>query len=135
MIVKTVNGDIFNTDLKHIAFAVNAEGHNDSGFAGQVSARYWPELRNTGGNKLGEVLHHESDGKTFHALVCHTLRGEGWERTHSLILQGLNSIKGNEEIAVVLMGSGFVGQMSGANVKAILVAIGVCRKKVHVYTR
>ncbi|MDO4962773.1 MAG: hypothetical protein Q4E75_01555 [bacterium] len=44
MIIKTVQDDIFNSEAKHIAFAVNTEGYNDSGFAGQVSDKYWNEL-------------------------------------------------------------------------------------------
>ena len=35
MVVKTIQEDIFNTEAKHIAFAVNTEGYNDAGFAGQ----------------------------------------------------------------------------------------------------
>jgi len=40
MIVDMVRGDIFETDCKYIAFAVNTEGINDAGFAGQVSRRF-----------------------------------------------------------------------------------------------
>jgi hypothetical protein len=134
MIVNRVQGDVFKTPLKHIAFAVNMEGHNNSGFAGAVSSKYWPALENTGGNKLGEVLHHTSDGKTFHALVCHELKANGWVRTPQLVEQCLNSIPGNDEIAVVMMGSGFVGQMSGADVNAILGAMERSKKHVHVYS-
>ena len=134
MIVKRVQGDVFKTHLKHIAFAVNTEGYNDSGFAGAVSSRYWPELANTGGNCLGEVLHHTSKGKTFHALVCHELKVNGWSQTPQLVEQCLDSISGNKEIAVVLMGSGFVGQMGGADVNAILGGIERSRKRVYVYS-
>lgn len=134
MIVKRVRGDVFKTHLKHIAFAVNTEGYNDSGFAGAVSSYYWPALANTGGNTLGEVLHHTSKGKAFHALVCHKLKANGWSQTPQLVEQCLNSIQGNEEIAVVLMGSGFVGQMGGADVNAILGGIERSSKRVHVYT-
>lgn len=37
MINKTGKGNIMDTDCKHIAFAVNTEGVNDSGFAGSVA--------------------------------------------------------------------------------------------------
>lgn len=134
MIVKRVQGDVFHTPLKHIAFAVNAEGYNDAGFAGAVASRYWPELENTGGNDMGTVLHKEANGKTFHALVCHELRHNGWVQTPELVEQCLNSIPGNEEIAVVLMGSGIIGQMSGANVNAILKSMERSKKRVHVYS-
>jgi hypothetical protein len=135
MIVNRVRGDVFDTHLKHIVFAVNTEGHNDSGFAGAVSSRYWPELANTGGNQLGEVLHHESGEKTFQALVCHELRGTGWTQTPHFVEQCLNSIEGDEEMAIVLMGSGFVGQLGGADVEAIQDAIQRSKKKCHIYTR
>lgn len=134
MIVNRVRGDVFKTPLKHIAFAVNAEGYNDSGFARAVSSKYWFTLEHTGGNKLGEVLHHTSKGKTFHALVCHELKANGWAQTPQLVEQGLNSIPGNEEIAVVLMGSGFIGQMAGADINAILGAMERSKKRVHVYS-
>lgn len=135
MIVNRVRGDVFKTPLKHIAFAVNVEGHNDSGFAGAVTSGYWPALENTGGNKLGEVLHHTSKGKTFHALVCHQLKASnGWAQTPKLVEQGLNSIPGDDEIAVVLMGSGFIGQLGGADVNAILASMERSKKRVHVYT-
>jgi len=134
MIVNRVQGDVFKTPLKHIAFAVNTEGSNDSGFAGAVTSKYWPFLENTGGNTLDEVLHHTSKGKTFHALVCHELKANGWAQTPQLVEQGLNSIPGNEEIAVVLIGSGFIGQMAGADVKAILGAMERSNKRIHVYS-
>ena len=33
MIIKTEPSDIFKQNAKHIAFAINTEGFNDSGFA------------------------------------------------------------------------------------------------------
>ena len=72
MIVDTIRGNVFDTPHNHIAFAVNTEGYNDAGFAGQVS-RQWKELSSTGGNKLGEVLSKKIGNKTFHALVCLSL--------------------------------------------------------------
>ena len=135
MIVKRVQGDVFKAAQKHIAFAVHTAGFNDSGFAGQVSSRFWSELENTGGNRLGEILSHQAGGKTFHALVCHELKVDGWSQTPQLVESCLNSIPGNDEIAVVLMGSGFVGQMGGANTQAILAAMDRSSKRVHVYTR
>jgi hypothetical protein len=136
MIVDTVRGDIFRTSLKHIAFAVNAEGFNDAGFAGAVSSRFWPELANTGGKALGEVLSHQAGGKTFHAMVCHELQGKGWSRTPTLVEECLNSLGVSEEepIAVVLMGSGMIGQMGGADVLSILGGLARSRKRVAVYT-
>lgn len=136
MIVDMVRGDIFCCAAEHIAFAANAEGYNDAGFAGAVSARYWPGLANTGGNTLGDTLSRRAGGKTFHALVCHELRGEGWSRTPQLVEECLNSldVPDDEPIAVVLVGGGMIGQMSGADVFAILGGMARSRKRIVVYT-
>jgi len=135
MIVKRIKGNIFETQLNHIAFAVNTEGYNDSGFAGVVSSRYWSGLANTGNKRLGEVLHHTTlDGKTLHALVCHELKPNGWSQTPQMVEQCLNSIPDNDEIAVVLIGGGLVGQMSGADVEAILSGMERSKKRLYVYS-
>lgn len=76
MVKNEVRGDIFTTSDKHIIFAINTEGYNDSGFAGAVSRKYWPELANAGGNKFGEVLTKEAGDKTFYAIVCHSLEAK-----------------------------------------------------------
>ena len=45
MIIEKLQGrDILKSGEKRIAFAVNTEGINDSGFAGMISRKYWPEL-------------------------------------------------------------------------------------------
>lgn len=137
MIVNRVRGDIFAAPQKHIAFAVNTQGYNDSGFAGQVSSRIWPELANTGGNGLGDVLIHRSGDKTYYALVCHSLDSGGWNETSRVARECLNKIdvSDGEEIAVVLMGSGPVGMMQGADVNAILASMEDSEQKLVVYTR
>ena len=135
MITDTVKGNVFEAPHAHIAFAVNTEGFNDAGFAGQV-ARNWTELANTGGNQLGEVLTHEVNGKTFHALVCHSLGGNGWSKTAQTVTQCLDTldVPDNETIAVVLMDAGMVGQMGGADVFSILGGMARSKKRVAVYT-
>ena len=137
MITNRVRGDIFATSQKHIAFSVNTEGYNDAGFAGQVSSLIWPKLANTGGNKLGDVLTHKHDGKTYYALVCHSLDRGGWNETPRIARECLDQIKtaAGEEIAVVLMGSGPVGLMQGADVNAILAGMELSKQKLVVYTR
>lgn len=122
---------------KHIAFAVNTQGYNDSGFAGQVSSVIWPELANTGGNVLGEVLSHKNGTKTYHALVCHSLDSGGWNQTPQIACDCLSKIDIpiDEEIAIVLMGSGLVGMMQGADVNAILSALEKSERKLVVFTR
>ena len=137
MITEVKNDDIFNTDLKHVAFAVNTEGYNDSGFAGAVTSKFAPELASTGGNHLGEVLTSTTkDGKSFHGLVCHSLKGEGWSKAPETITKCLNAIETgeSEKIAVILMGGGMIGQMSGANLLANIKAIHASEKSCVVYT-
>lgn len=137
MIVNRVRGDIFAASQKHIAFAVNTQGYNDAGFAGQVSSRIWPKLEKTGGNNLGDVLTHKNGNKTYHALVCHSLDEGGWDETPRIARECLDKIDApdDEEIAVVLMGSGPVGMMQGADVNAILAGMERSKKKLVVYTR
>ena len=137
MIVNRVRGDIFTAPQKHIAFAVNTQGYNDAGFAGQVTSQIWPKLANTGGNKLGEVLTHKNGTKTYHALVCHSLDSGGWNDTPQVARECLDKIDvpNDEEIAVVLMGSGPVGMIQGADVNAILAGMEQSKKKLVVYTR
>ncbi len=137
MIVNQVHGDIFAAPQKHIAFAVNTQGYNDDGFAGQISSRIWPMLANTGGNRLGEVLTYKHYDKTYHALVCHSLDPGGWNDTPRIARECLDKIylPDDEEIAIVLMGSGPLGMMQGANVKAILTGMEQSNKRLVVYTR
>lgn len=136
MIASRVKGNIFDTPHKHIAFAVNTEGYNDSGFVGQVSSRYWPQLVNIGKKKLGEVLYHRSGDKTFHALVCHSPRESGgWTKTPEMITKCLDSldVPDDQVIAILLIGSGLAGQMGGADSSAILRGMEQSKKKVVVY--
>lgn len=137
MILGRVYGDIFLAPQKHIAFAVNTQGNNNSGFAGQVSSRDWPELASTDGNKLGEVLKRKGNGKIYYALVCHSLEADGWNETPRIAQECLDKIDApdDEEIAVVLMGSGPVGRKQGADVEAILKGMEQSKKKLIVYTR
>lgn len=137
MITNQVQGDIFAAPQRHIAFAVNVEGLNDSGFAGKVAERFWPELANIGKNKLGKVLTRKEGEKTYYALVCHSLtKRNGWKTTPKVVRECLDKLRvpKDEEIAVVLMGSGPVGQLGGANVSAIVDAIDAAKKKVVVFT-
>ena len=86
MVVKTVQEDIFNTDCKHIAFAINTEGYNDAGFAGKVSREYWDELSDCGKHDLCTVISKKVGDKTFHALVCHSLEN-GWGNDQAEVIR------------------------------------------------
>ncbi len=116
MIVRTIQEDIFKSDVKHIAFAVNVEGFNDSGFAGQVSSQYWKELADIPELKIGTVISKTVGDKIFHALVCHSLH-QGWgENQEEIIKHCFDLIPSNDEpVATIAIGTGLVGKMSGAD--------------------
>lgn len=138
MIVDLVCGDVFKAPVRHIAFAVNTDGMNDAGFAGQVAERFWPSLARTGRKRLGEILARRvSPGLSFHAFVCHSLKDGGWKRTSKIVQQCLDrlDVSPHETIAVVLMGSGEVGRAYGADTQAILGGLARSKKKVAVYVR
>lgn len=136
MIVNMVRGNILNGEQTHVAFAVNTNGRNVAGFAGLVSSRFWPELANTGGNKLGDILTHQAGGKTFHALVCHGRGPKGWEVAEDVVEGCLNSLDVPDEeiIGIVLIGAGVIGKMGGSDVFAILGGMARSKRRVVVYT-
>jgi hypothetical protein len=136
MIEKQVRGDVLTSGHQHIVFAVNTEGYNDSGFAGLVSGKYWPKLAMIGDQPLGRVLEHSVNGRTFHAIVCHSLGLKGWDQAPKAIFEGLDQIMvgQNETIGAVMMGAGMIGQMQGADVAANLKAIEQSKHKVVVYS-
>jgi len=137
MIIRKERGNIFGTNCKHIIFAVNTEGINDAGFAGQVSGNYWPALAHIGPKPLGTVLSiKEEGGKTFHAIVCHSLR-KGWQKAPKMVEECLNNfdVPDDEPIASVQIGGGLIGQMSGADFPAIIQAMERSKKSIVLYTR
>lgn len=133
MVIDEVVGDIFATKDHHIVFATNTEGYNDSGFAGAVARSYFPEISNTGGNKLGEVLTKNVDGKTFYGIVCHSLI-DGWDNADEIILKALNEMDFQDNASIVAIGKGFVGMVSGAPVRKIYSAFKQCNKKLTIYS-
>ena len=121
MLIKAVQDDVFNTEAKHIAFAINKEGYNDAGFAGVVVAKGWKEIENCGEHEIGTVLSKTIGDKTFHGIVCHSL-DEGWgDNQTETIRDCFNNIPvdDDEPIATIAIGTGFVGMLSGANFKKI----------------
>lgn len=132
MIYSEIHGDIFTTKDKHIVFALNTEGFNDSGFAGAVARNYFPEIANTGGNALGEVLSKEINGKTFHGIVCHSLEN-GWENADQIILKALNELEVQNSISIIAIGTGLVGRLHGAPTSKIYEAFKECNKQLNCY--
>lgn len=141
MIHDLIRGDVFAADERLIVFAINTEGHNDAGFAGLVSTRYWPRLANTGPQELGSVLTQHlvmASGAPLNlaAIVCHSLGDAGWATAPEHIEAGLNQLEIAPDMtaAVVLMGSGMIGQMQGADVFANLGAIARAKRPCRIYT-
>lgn len=135
MIINVLNEDIFKTSLKNIAFAINKEGYNDSGFAGVISEMI-PEFTNTTRRELGELFTLELNGINFHGIVCHELKLDGWTNAPKAITSGLNKIRINpkESVAVVLMGSGTIGFIAQVDIKCIIKAIHASTNSCIIYT-
>lgn len=134
MVFKTIQDDIFNSEAKHIAFAINTEGYNDSGFAGQVSYKYWNELANCGEHELGTVLSKTIGDKTFHALVCHSLHNGWGEDQAEIIKQCFDKIPSNgEPVATIAIGTGLIGIMSGADFGQIICGMHDSKQQIMLY--
>lgn len=135
MIVKSAQGDIFDSKAEHIAFAINTEGINDSGFAGVVARNYWPELQYCGHNELGTVLSKTVENKTYHALVCHSLQNGWGDNQAEIICKCFNKIPAyGERIASVAIGNSFVGIMSGANFRQIICGMHDANQELELYS-
>ena len=122
MIVHTESGDIFESGRKHIAFAINTEGYNDSGFAGVVARKYWPELADCGEHELGTVLTKKVGDVTFYALVCHSLRNGWGDNQSEIIRQCFDNIQtdSDEPVTSISIGAGFIGIITGADFRQIV---------------
>ena len=135
MVVKAVQEDIFNTDANHIAFAINTEGYNDAGFAGKISSKYWNELANCGEHELGSVLSKTVGNKTFHALVCHSLKNGWGENQADIIKECFDKIPSNgEEVATIAIGTGFIGMMTGADFRKIVCGMHDSKQKIVLHS-
>ena len=132
MIIKTKNVDILSQNEKRIAFAVNTEGVNDTGFAGMISNRFWPELAHIGKTKLGTVLTKKVDDVEFFALCCHSLK-EGWNNQQEVIKDCFDAIPGDEPVASISIGTGLIGILSGANFALITAGMEASKKEIILY--
>lgn len=135
MIINEKKGDILDTFSKrHVAFAVNSEGINNSGFAGNISRMYWPGLLNIQEAELGTVYTKEYNNFVFHALVCHSLMN-GWTDTEKVITNCFNAIPTNDTICSIAIGTGLVGLLSGANWQKIKEGMEKSKKEIIIYTK
>ena len=132
MIIKTTSGDILKGNETRIAFAINTEGVNDSGFAGMISRRFCPELAYIGETQLGTVLTKEVDGVEFFALCCHSLKN-GWNNQKEVITKCFDAIPGDKPVASIAIGTGLVGVLSGANFALIKAGMEASKKEIILY--
>jgi len=133
MIIENKQGnDILNGKEKRIAFAVNSEGVNDSGFAGMISRRFWPELAFIGETELGSVLAKKVGDVEYFALCCHTLKN-GWNDQRNLIKRCFDAIPGDEPVASISIGTGLIGILSGAQFSLIKAGMEDANKKIILY--
>lgn len=135
MIIKASGGDVFNTEAKHIAFAINKEGLNDSGFAGMVSSNYWHELAYCGFHEIGTVLSKRVGDITFHALVCHSLKEDWGSNQREVIKECFDKIPTDEPVATIAIGTGLIGILSGANFRQIICGMHESNKKIILYSQ
>lgn len=134
-ITRRASGDVFGSGCQHIAFGINAEGHNHQGFASLIARRYWPALNQPGLRELGQVLTYRNRW-TFHAMVCQSFAAGGFKYTPKVITRCLDRIDvpDSEEIACVMVGTGPSGWMGGADLTAILQGIDASKKRIAVYS-
>ena len=137
MINKSAKGDIFETEAKHIAFSINAEGKVGGGFDGSVIEKGWPELLKVGENEVGKVFSKTIDGVTYHALVTHSLK-EGWgkpeeQRENTRLCFDNIPVDDDEEIASIAIGKGLIGALSGASPRHIVCGMCDSKKNITLY--
>lgn len=130
--------DIFEGELRRIAFAINTEGQNHSGFAKEVSCRFWPGLEKIGKHDLGTILTHTTpQGITFFALVCYSINdgwNVGWNKNQDEIIKKcFDSIESNEPIAAVNIGTECYHRLCGSNPSLIKKGMELSEKKIIVY--
>lgn len=132
MIIMEKSGNIFEGGEKRIAFAVNAEGINDAGFAGQVAYKYWPELSDIGSTELGTVISKKVEGIEFFALCCHSLE-KGWGNPAEVIRKCFDAIPGDEPVASVSIGKGIIGLLDGVDFRQIKAGMDASNKAIILY--
>ena len=134
MIIGRKIGNVMTGPERHVAFAVNSEGQNDAGLAGNISCQLWPELASVGALRMGEILSKDIGSKVFHALVVYSF-AEGWDAAPRHIEACFNELQipTDEEVASVAMGAGMIGLLSGANPAENLAAMERSDKRIVIY--
>jgi len=124
--LEAFQGDIFETQADHIAFAVhypNNKGESDNsagGFSSKVNEFGWSDIGQIVFKK-GVPVTRKIKGKYFHALPVHCNDEGGWDEAPILIEKCLNKlpVDSTEVIAVILMGGGKSGEKYKASINNI----------------
>ena len=139
MSYRTIKGNVLESKEKHVAFAISEEGglRNAGGFSGELIGRgLWPELIHVANRKPGEVVSHTaSNGVTYHALVIHSFKPNGWLNAVPYLRKALASLPVNpkDAVAFVQIGTGSAGQAGGANPTMIMAEFALTRLNLVVY--
>lgn len=133
MIINNNKGEkLFGGNEHRIAFAINTEGINTEGIAGEIARRYWPQLASIGKSELGTVITKDVDGITFYGLVCYSIE-KGWQNQTETIRQCFNAIETDEPIAATAIGRGLYDLRRGANASDIRLGMEQSDKKIIIY--
>ena len=132
MIISTENGDILQNSTRRVAFPINVEGINDTGFAGIISRRFWPELAHVGRTERGEILIKRKDGYEFFALCCRSMH-DCWYDQKETIKKCFDKIPGDAPICSLSIGEGFLVLLSGADSKQIKAGMEESQKAIILY--
>ena len=135
MIVSEIQGNIFATPCKYIAFAIKSgDGPASWGFpATVVRSTNWIALQRAS-CELGSVMQHDHADRTYVAIAAYTWVEYGWSKAPIILQSALDSldIPESQNIAMILPGSG-EGSQWGADPEANKMAIANSTKNVVLY--
>lgn len=132
IIAEKIGKDILTSGEKRICFAISSDGYNNTGFAGIISKKFWPEIANSCKNELGTIISKEVNGITFYALCCHSLE-KGWSDQETVIRKCFDSIPGEDPVAAIRIGTDISENMSGAKFSDIRAGMEASEKRIILY--
>lgn len=133
--VRAVQSNILDSDAKHIVFAINKEGYNDTGFAGEISKEYWEGLQKYSSDRFGKVFSKTIGDKTFYAIVCYSI-DEGWpDNTREIIKESFDKIQSNgEPIDTIPIGTRYTEKLTGADFKEIVNGMQDSKQEIYLHS-
>lgn len=127
MIIQELCGDIRTTTHKHVVFALNKEGFNNSGFAAQIAKDGFQEILKTEKKEFGDYITKTIDGINYWGIVCYSKKKNGWDNSPKAILETLNKLPFNEEnVSILAIGSSISELSQGAPWNKIHKALEMC---------